>query len=759
MNEHQDQDFQTVVLAALLHDIGKFAQRSGQHTGRSHPELSAWFAREQLANWPHVEDVVSNHHLSGAATAQNPRLALTVALADWLSSGERRDLPEGETGQPGDDALISVFSKLGGSTDYTRFPLIELAADGKLEPGPDVRASRNNYERLWDRFTREFAQLRTDEFGLLVDRLLALLEKHTSFVPSAAWRSESDISLYHHLKSTAAIAACLHKDGLDAAAINVLLDIFRAGQPGGQAVACLVGGDLSGIQSFIYNLRAKGALKGLRGRSLYLQLLPEAVAALVLDEFGLTRANLLYCGGGHFYALVPAVDSARQTVEEIGRKVNQVLLSAHAGRLSISLAVEELCVSDFRREEFGRAWERLHDRLAREKRRRFSSLFDRGSREQILGPIGVGGEPSACSVCGEETKEKDDEGEPRCPMCASFAAVGRELHDAQFISERPCEPRQGRPVTWTDAVASFGRKYCLIPRPEGVGRDYVLNQTDFAAAGLRGFRFLARHVPMKGHEVADLEDIAAGSDGIHRWGVLRMDVDSLGETFKTGLGDNRSISRLSMLSYLLGYFFSARVQAVAQDAAFKDKVYLAYSGGDDLFAIGAWSALPNFAERIREEFRRFTSNRLTLSAGVFVAPSEKFPVYEAADQAGDAEHSAKSETKNKDRISFLGSVVTWSELAQARAVKDKLVGLVNDGLPRSLLAILRSSWGQRTEAKDGTIPIFPIWRLYYALKRLKERHKELAQRVDDLEKLLVKDNDLHPQLDLIVRWAEFELRR
>lgn len=397
-----DRDFQTIVLAALLHDIGKFWQRTGEQPDRKHPELSAWFVRERLGDrWPEVEDAVSNHHLPNAASSRNPRLALTVALADWLSSGERRDLPEGETGVPSEDTLISIFSQLRGASKPTSYPLIELPADGKLAPAAEVRANKADYALLWQAFASESKLVRREDFDLLTDQLLAMLEKYALFVPSAAWKSRSDISLYHHLKSTAAIAACLCRDGLDEKAVNDLLTTFDTGHGGGQPVAHLVGGDVSGIQSFIYNLTSKGALKGLRGRSLYLQLLPEAIAGRVLDEFGLTRANIIYCGGGHFYVLVPACADVEQRLNEVARHVDMTLLDAHGGRLSVSVASRELRVADFRRETFGVAWDGLHQQLAREKRRRFSRLFSAsGAVETVLGPTGVGGEPSACSVCG-----------------------------------------------------------------------------------------------------------------------------------------------------------------------------------------------------------------------------------------------------------------------------------------------------------------------------------------------------------------------
>ncbi len=754
-----DREFQTVVLATLLHDIGKFAQRTGRHIARSHPELSTWFASEFLGKqWQEVVDAVGYHHLPAAGSVRNQRLALTLVLADWLSSGERRELPEGETGEPASDTLISIFSQLVGSNTKTRFPLCALPADGRLEPGADISSNRETYGALWDDFVRECRALCRDDFPKLVDQLLALLEKYTMFVPSAAWKSESDISLYHHLKSTAAIASCIYLAGLDAAVINGILANFESSS---RPIAYLVGGDLSGIQDFIYNLRAKGALKGLRGRSLYLQLLPEAVAALVLDEFGLTPCNLLYCSGGHLYVLVPVHNNTESRLADIARRVDRTLLDAHSGRLSVSLAAQALTPADFGREKFGTAWDRLHTRLAREKRRRFSHLFsDPQDQKLILGPTGTGGESPACAVCGEEmTEDAPTADTDKCRTCESFEQLATSLNRATVLTEQRTARGPEKPARWYEVLAALGRTYRFEPATASEGNSFLLNQTDFAEQGLSGFRFLAKHVPQEKGSAAELEDIAQKADGIERWGVLRMDVDNLGNVFKEGLGENRSISRLSVLSYLLGYFFSARVQAIAQEADYRDKIYLAYSGGDDLFAIGAWSVLPVFAERIRTEFGRFTSDRVTLSAGIYLAPSVKFPVYEAADEAGEAESAAKK--KGRDRLTFLDTTLTWQELADVQPVKNLLVELLEteNGLPKSVLSILRSSWEQLRQAEKGEIPIYPIWRLLYAFKRLKERKEKLALRIDELEHQVVMGTSLRPYLDLIVRWAEYEIRR
>ncbi|MEO0025994.1 MAG: type III-A CRISPR-associated protein Cas10/Csm1 [candidate division WOR-3 bacterium] len=758
MNERE---FQAVVLGALLHDIGKFWHRTGELPGTDHPELSNRFITNYLdPEWVDAADIAARHHLRDVKTARNPALTMIVTLADWLSSGERISLEEGEEGTPSALALISVFSTLYHSEEYTRFPLSELPEDGKIEPSASYEPGWADYQRLWHCFTQEAGSLKGLGFDALVNRLLALLEKYTMFIPAAAYRSLADISLFHHLKLSAAIAACIYRTGLEPGEVEGLIEALKSEQVSGTGeVAALVGGDLSGIQEFIYNLRAEGALKSLRGRSLYLQLVSEAVAGRILDLFQLPRTNLLYCGGGHFYLLVPVVDNLAEKIAGVAREVDQVLLAVHQGRLSVTVAVERVRAEEFRLERFGRVWEGLHRQLAEMKRRRFHRLIESGEWQKVLGPVGVGGEAPGCAICGEELTRGEQE---VCSLCDSFIQLGRQLHQAKYLIEKPVAAHPLDRRDWNAVLAALGRSYSFVTDIRSGTEEQVsiLNSTELPA-GDGGFRFIATHVPQAEGKTAELKDIAGKADGVKRWGVLRMDVDRLGETFRKGLGETASVSRLAMLSYLLSYFFSARVQALAQEDKFRDSIYLAYSGGDDLFVIGAWSQLPQFARRIYEEFQRFTSGRLTLSAGIFVAPAEKFPVYEAAQRAGDAEDQAKMMGRNA--LVFLDAFVSWNDYPDVRDITCQLVELLGDGyqVPRALLSILNSSWVLERQSAQGEVPVFPVWRLLYALTRLKARMKNMPEAVlklDELEKLVVQGINLHPHLPLITRWAELRTR-
>lgn len=73
--------------------------------------------------------------------------------------------------------------------------------------------------------------------------------------------------------------------------------------------------DISGIQSFIYTIGEKGALKGLRARSFYLEIMMEHIVDELLEKLSLSRANLIYTGGGHCYLLLANTDDTRDILE------------------------------------------------------------------------------------------------------------------------------------------------------------------------------------------------------------------------------------------------------------------------------------------------------------------------------------------------------------------------------------------------------------------------------------------------------------
>src|SRR5207244_5079676 len=73
-------------------------------------------------------------------------------------------------------------------------------------------------------------------------------------------------------------------------------------------------------------------------------------------------------------------------------------------------------------------------------------------------------------------------------------------------------------------------------------------------------------------------------------------------------------SRNWALSRLLNLFFAdVANQLVSHKFA---NIYPVYGGGDDLFVVGPWTEVLDFAVKLRQELKELVGNDLTFSAGV-----------------------------------------------------------------------------------------------------------------------------------------------
>jgi len=271
-------------------------------------------------------------------------------------------------------------------------------------------------------------------------------------------------------------------------------------------------------------------------------------------------------------------------------------------------------------------------------------------------------------------------------------------------------------------------------------------------------------------------------------GVLRMDVDSLGDVFKEGLGKYATISRMSTLSESLRLFFEGWVPHLCRqynrfEQGDKDRLYLIYAGGDDLFVVGAWSVLPQLAEQIRDDFRRFVGgDHVTLSGGIAIE-HQKFPLYQLANDAKHAlddqakEFTRPSGGRSKDALCFLQTAMGWERVEEIAQWKDKLLDMLNPegdtvALPQGFLARLKEISALYTA--NGThkhrlhrqekITLEQMeeivhydkwqWRLAYQLSRFGERYKDHRDTIDELQRAIIRERDgLISILHVLARWA------
>ncbi|MCS6943799.1 MAG: hypothetical protein NZM30_13280, partial [Geminocystis sp.] len=164
--------------------------------------------------------------------------------------------------------------------------------------------------------TKEFGEtISQADVQSIKETLYALSLKYLWCIPSASYLTKPDISLHEHHRLAAAIAVCMYDYLQEHPSESIEnRDAERY---------ILFCADLTGIQSYLYNIKPKGAAKALKGRSFFLQQLLDSIANHILSEFNLERANLLYSSGGKFFLLLPKREDAQDKITEIEKDISK----------------------------------------------------------------------------------------------------------------------------------------------------------------------------------------------------------------------------------------------------------------------------------------------------------------------------------------------------------------------------------------------------------------------------------------------------
>jgi CRISPR-associated protein Csm1 len=717
---------QAILLGALLHDIGKFTFRAQPlKAGEDHETLGTYFIREHLGKCKVLEEQIET-----VIRAAN-RSVGKIWLADVTTARERQEEASSQTRRP----LISILSQVrqgehsrpAGTHYLLPQPLtlaVQVPQHTAVEVGawkPDEEAMIAAHRESWEAFLKEVARLRVmEDFEAFFESFYALLEKYTAHISSASYKSVPDISLFDHSRAVAAVAHCLEQ------------------QPDASQELLLVKGDLSGIQSFIYQdiREEQNPAKQLRGRSLYLVLLAEAAATSLMRHLGLYRCNLLFSGGGHFLLLAPNSKAAQDTLHQFEHDLNQFLYKTFGGRLGLVLARQETTPGEAFT-DLEEVHDQLEARLQQAKRRRAFGLLPSLMAEP--GPRETGGSP----------------------LADLFITLGERLPKSTHLLEtRTYSPELDRAETAVVDFPALGVWYTLGPEAalrrvvQRLGTStgplcvHALNNpetflperlwTDSLPCGYR-FAFYGTHVPVDEKGDAKTFETLAQEDQPQYplLGFVRMDVDNLGAVFLFGLkgSGQYSLSRLAALSRALTHFFAGHVNTLAQ----KHEVYIVYAGGDDLFAVGGWRKVLKFSQDVRAALGAFSGGNasVTASAGVaFTKPT--LPIYLAADLAGEMEDQAKQQPE-KDHVALFGEAVSWKDLTALLDLGQNLYDVLDRSgatidkkiaLPRSfvhrLLELTRACVDPRGNVRIRTVE-YTARMLHYAFARRDVGAKDMEE--------------------------------
>ncbi len=661
----EEKEYNSVLLAALLHDVGKMLHRRRGGDGISHEKAAGRFIAERwekldnrsLYDLSKVKFIIESHHgskknvlarddvkeISGGDPKRLWKLISIVKRADSYSCAERDQKQETRPiHEMRRASLDSIFSRLtlgaegGAKRRPSRYHLTPLSPINSFPVDIDLLGDKE-IEDLIEEFIKNIPDFKQfEDFDSVLNVWADLLQRYTWAVPSDTRYQTSDVSLFDHLRSTAAIAACLYKRHAGALDRGVRFDRINE--------FIFVGGDFSGIQSYIFdiaNVGAGGISKRLRARSFFISMFSEITSHKILHALGLPLVCNLFSAGGKFLLIAPNLgrgggqEGTGDILARVKREIEDQIHRQFFGQFSFLMAWLTIkgFKAEFRVDSFFETADKLFNKLDRERNRKLSGVL-------IGGVNGNGSEWAVeafkateiyekysewgdCKVCGkgpgnvqDKTREGSLPNQVReeivqcCSTCyAQKNIIGAGLPKSRFIAfgrTLSTPPASGKRVVVFEAgpgtnsggayyfdllkELEWRPDYYLIYDIEGGGRPYGAN--GYPLAG----KFLANHIPTDPDgNVLTFEEIAkcchgngpeSDEDKRDMLGVLKADVDNLGLLFSKGFDtpareeealkdkqtQRKSISRFLTLSRMTELFFAGWMKQIMSDVTTENTV-------------------------------------------------------------------------------------------------------------------------------------------------------------------------------------------
>jgi CRISPR-associated protein Csm1 len=424
-----------IAFAALLHDFGKFHERTGalppnadydalktlfcphgvSHTHAAHtggvwdviepfaPDLLrgdlAPFASRHSAESTGAD--ITDSMVNAAAAHHKPAsfLQWIIATADRAASGFERQKFD-EYNESRDDInefthknrfqarLVTLFEQTAPARNLDHaYPLAAISpqalfpqARAKVEPSDD-KAAQAEYAALWKQFLQAIDTIpkshRTN-WPLWLDHFDTAWLAFTHAIPSATNRGVvPDVSLYDHSKAVASLAAALwrwHHDHGKTGVGDAALLANRERPDWNEKKLLLIQGDFFGIQDFIFasgGQSQKHAHKLLRGRSFQVALLAELAALKLLEALQLPATSQIINAAGKFLIVAPNTATSRTAVTDCRRAFDAWCIEHTFGEIGVGLASTTASCNDLVGGKFKTLVERLFTELDAAKHRRF----------------------------------------------------------------------------------------------------------------------------------------------------------------------------------------------------------------------------------------------------------------------------------------------------------------------------------------------------------------------------------------------------
>ena len=697
-----------VVIAAWLHDVGKFAQRAdiqelynknsegmyckttkdGRYT-HQHVVYTEGFLNKYKdvlpdgLNVTNIKNLAANHH--------NPSSYYDwiIAEADRLSSGSDRCNILG-IAQTKDE---SEFDEEKNKLKFYEKPMIHILSTLKLDdkktenafckmlplenaniiPSLDCKTSKEEYLNLWKKFSSDFEKLQGLNYDEFLLSLNTLLERYWWCIPSAT-NADADISLYQHSKTTAAFAAALfqyHKSENTENEQALQTDDKKF---------LFINGDMSGIQSYIFDLKTSSDnAKLLRAKSFQLWALSEIVSQYITKKFNVTYANIMTSAGGKFIILLPnTTENRTKLLPQLQLEIEEYFLNEFAGKLTLILSDgTQANYSDLKSEKVQLLINKIGDDCDISKSKKMQKVLKSKGfvLEERYEKLQINGECPKCGAFPASNPEGNDE-ERQCKSCSKLIEIGEKLVKSAKVvlkCEKLCHFSDmvqlyewDRDLKFYYSVNEYKARQPLMNLPYVAPKFEYFSEDEKSSLALVG----QRKEIIEDSDLLTFEEISNLSFGNKKLAMFKADIDNLGLVFSQSFGGRLSFSRYADLSHQLHYFFSSfyvwfvNNHTDSSGMPYKNRVYTVFSGGDDLCILGSWDAVMQFALDFQKELCKFTNNNpsVTISGGIALVNS-KLPVRNIAEEAESLLDASKGKD-GKNAITVFGTTVSWSEYEQ-----------------------------------------------------------------------------------------------
>ena len=668
-----------LVVGSLLHDVGKVIYRSGD--GRNHSKSGYDYLKDEIhIDDPAILEPVLYHHadmLKSARIADDSGAYITYIADNIAAASDRRKSGDGNYGFEVSMPLQPVFNILKGNHGQQYYHPQML--DGKKMNYPTEKKQAFDevfYKQVKEQLTVTLNQIEWSE--QYINSLLAVLEATMTYIPSSTSKQEiADVSLYDHIKITAAVSSCIYQYLKEQGVQDYKKVLFQeAKEFYAQKAFLLYAIDLSGIQAFIYTIHSKDALKMLRARSFYLEIMMEHIIDELLERVSLSRANLIYSGGGHCYILMPNTSEVDRIVEAYEKEINEWLRKTFDIELYIACGFAEASPNTLRNVPQG-SYEEMYLKISRMMSQKKAHRYDAETIHFLNNQSYEG--KRECKICQRIAKLQDG----KCTICNTLEKLGSKImHYDCFAILTEHE---------VDALPLPGEKYLVVETMEQLKEH--MQADSYVRSYTKNNFYTGKHVSNKlwvgdyfPQDANTFEDMAQKACGIKKIAVLRADVDNLGTTFVSGFkrGEDThyvTLSRTATLSRQLSLFFKGYINQLLVDGtgnmfapAGARNVVIVYSGGDDVFIAGAWNEVIAVFCDLRQALEKFTLGTLTISGGIGVYDAS-YPVNVIARETQELEDASKCvDGKNAITIWNHEHTYAWDEFVE-KVVGEKMQAL------------------------------------------------------------------------------------